>query len=467
MTRFEAELAITSIEEHPKNPRHNAVADDEMVDSVREHGVLEPVIVAPHPEKPATYILIAGHRRKNAGKKAKLKDLPAIIRDDLTTEGQQIEAMIIENGHRVDLTPIEEAEGYAQLELLGYKAAGIATAVGRNVKTVRERLKLLKLSTTTQKKVHEGQLNLDDAAAFVEFAGDAEVTKELEKAAAAGQLRYAVNNVRQRRERAQVNAALIAVLIDAGATEYTAPEGKQYWQDANIRTLSSLDQPWAEHDGCLAYQATTGDWPTVTVMCLDRAKHVADPSAAPDTAEEAERLARIEQARVEREQKEAADKAAASVRVSTLLDLVGTATPLTPVLRDLIRALLPQTLWRTEDFGFIRRYQDAMNIPEADRWDDRMWDPSPMDRTLFAQHVAEINRYSDGILVRALLAVLTSDAEVNISDAPSAHTRLARSYYALLNDAGYVQAPPDQEFLTALDDAEAGEAEDDDEAAAS
>lgn len=462
-TKLEAELAISTIDKHPKNPRHRAVADDDMVASVRECGLIQPVVVAPHPDKPARYVLIAGHRRMDAAKKAKRKAVPAVIRDDLKTEGQQIEAMIIENGHRVDLTPIEEAEGYHQLELLGYKPASIAAAVGRNIKTVRERLKLLKLSETTQKRVHTGQVTIEDAVAIGEFADDAEATAKLEQAATSGNLRYELSNQRQRRQRLQSNAATVAALVDAGATEIPLPEGTSAWKVREDRKLGYVprdEAAWSEHTGCLAYiHETSGTWPDVNVYCTNPASH------ADSTDEQAARAAKVEQERQEREARRVADQAAMTARVGLLVDLLG-SPKLPPTLRDLVRGLLPQMLGHVDMVNFDEAYAIALDLPEADRWDlVTGWSDEAQSRRRFLidQHRQVLATASDAFLARALLGMLAGYAESNLDEAgmfgepqPDAIAEI-RAYYELLDAAGYVHTEPDHAIHTKLAEAESND----------
>ena len=79
-TVYLPEVALTDVLTHPKNPRHRATADDELVESVRATGLLQPLVVAPHPDKPGKYVLVAGHRRRDALKKTKAKTAPAMLR---------------------------------------------------------------------------------------------------------------------------------------------------------------------------------------------------------------------------------------------------------------------------------------------------------------------------------------------------------------------------------------------------
>lgn len=473
-TRFEAELPLKMIHAHPKNPRHTAVADDEMVASILEQGLLQAVVVAPHPNKAGEYVLIAGHRRRDGSIKAKRKHVPAIIREDLATEGQQIEAMIVENGHRQDLSPIEEAEGYEQLTLLGYKQTAIAAAVGRNVKTIRTRLGLLKLSDTTKAKVHDGQLTLEDAVAIGEYADDPETTKKLEKAAAGGSLRYELGIAKQRREALTVAAAKVARLVDAGAKPYELPKGVDIWQlrrDGVLDYIPNYDEPtWAEHAGHLGYhEHARGGVPNVDVLCLAPGDHKVDEPKK--TKAQAENEAAEQKRREEHEAKRAAEQAAQAARAATLLDLVGTGTKLAPALRDLVRALLPYLLMHPECEDALKAYQDALDLPEADRWSSYWWgSEADKNKTLAAQHLAELPKMGDGALARGLVGALAGMAETYLTtfDAnEKIDLELVGSYYSLLSEAGYVNSPPDEKIQETLREAWAAQTDDEPTEAAS
>ncbi len=139
-TTFNAALELDKIKPHPKNPRRKAIADTEMVDSIKEVGLIQPVVVALHTD--GTYYLLAGERRYDGCKKAKLKTVPAIVRTDITTDDQVIEFAIIENVHRENLSPIEEAEAFFEYSQLRdpptrkpYTLPAIARKTGRPVAT--------------------------------------------------------------------------------------------------------------------------------------------------------------------------------------------------------------------------------------------------------------------------------------------------------------------------------------------
>lgn len=242
-----ATIALTNINPHPANPRRHAVADDELVDSIKAMGVLTPVAVAPAGDH---YVLIGGHRRFDGANKAGLDDIPAVIREDLNTEAAQLEAMLVENLHRVDLTPVEEADAYEQLALFGMKPAEIAKATGRKASTVKARLKLKALPEKTRGRLHDGQITLGDAEALLEFADDSDTLAKLEKAIGTGNFAYQVQWARDARKRERAIAEGRTQAEELGAVEAEWGHG--------VRSLDTfhdeaLRKP-AAHDGCLGYR---------------------------------------------------------------------------------------------------------------------------------------------------------------------------------------------------------------------
>lgn len=142
-------------------PRRQFAAEElqELADSIREQGILQPLIVRRQGDD---YELIAGERRWRAAKLAGLTEVPAIVReaDDLTV----IELALIENLQREDLNPIEEAEGYRQLgERFQLRQEDIATRVGKSRVSIANALRLLKLPESLQAYVRNGQLSVGHA----------------------------------------------------------------------------------------------------------------------------------------------------------------------------------------------------------------------------------------------------------------------------------------------------------------
>ena len=176
------ELAIEDVHPHPDNVRRDLGDLTELTNSIKAQGVLQPIVVVPNPDGiDGEMLLIAGHRRLAASKAAGLGVIPAIVRTDLTTRAAQIEAMLVENLHRSDLTVMEEAFAYEQLELLGVKVAAIAQATGRARATIESRKALTRLPEPARTRVDEGDLTLDDAAFIAKHMGDEGLAAIIEK----------------------------------------------------------------------------------------------------------------------------------------------------------------------------------------------------------------------------------------------------------------------------------------------
>ena len=466
-------IDVPEIEAHPKNPRHKAAADDELVASVKEFGLVQPLIVAPIPlpDTPPPggvymqrYILIAGHRRLTALKKARIKVAPCVVRHDLDTDAKQLEAMLLENSSRVDLSPIEEAEGYEQLTLLGYKQAQIAKLTGRAPKTISARLRLLKLAKSTQNKVHAGQLTIEDAAAFVEFADDPALTKRLEKAATAGQsIKYEVEAARRIRDNNAKTAVLEAEVLAREIPLLTIPDGETIWQQHNVRRIFDPDNGdvFDLHPGCLAYQTSESSWSgrSIEYYCTDTAKHDGD-AADERSAAQRERDAQHEADRLAREERQAQDSVAEELRLATLLATVR-GIKLDESLAAVLAACLPGLVRETVHADGNETYQRLAQIPETTRWGARLWDDKSADYRRLVDHLEDIPEYGNADLVKTLVVALFMYAENGFTAGERA---VGNPYAELLTAAEHEWCEIDNGYRGAL---EASESDDDAESEAS
>jgi ParB family chromosome partitioning protein len=169
-----AEIRIENLQRNPNQPRTNfdnkALA--ELADSIKEHGILQPLLVSDSGQ--GGYILIAGERRWRAAKIAGLETVPAVIREDLK-EGRELEIALVENLQRRDLTPLEESRAFEHLRTsLGLSQAEIAQRVGFERSTVANSLRLLKLPLPVQELVESGQLSGGHARALLAFNDEAD-----------------------------------------------------------------------------------------------------------------------------------------------------------------------------------------------------------------------------------------------------------------------------------------------------
>ncbi|MDQ4502163.1 ParB/RepB/Spo0J family partition protein [Sinomonas sp. ASV322] len=178
MTTFET-IELARLEEHPKNPRKDLGDLAELAMSIQAKGIEQALTVVPKPGHRTKYLVLAGHRRRAAAKLAKLRMVPCMIRDDLTTEAAQIEFMLVENVHRRDLTVLEEAEAVQGLFDLGLDEATIAKNIGRSRELVRGRAKIACLGDVAKDKLEKRTLTIEMALDLAEFADDPEATGAL------------------------------------------------------------------------------------------------------------------------------------------------------------------------------------------------------------------------------------------------------------------------------------------------
>lgn len=155
-------LALSQLVESPFNPRKtfDPIKLDELAQSIREKGVVEPIVVRALKDR---FEIVCGARRYRAAKLADQTHLLAVIRK--FTDAQAIEIMAIENGQRDDVAPLEEAAGYKQLLGLdkGYSAGMIAEKIGRSEKYVWDRLRLLELVPEIQELLTSGEIGVEHA----------------------------------------------------------------------------------------------------------------------------------------------------------------------------------------------------------------------------------------------------------------------------------------------------------------
>ena len=165
MTRRSAsEIAIADIGANPAQPRQtfDEAALDELAESIRTKGVLQPILLRPHPKKSGKYQIIAGERRWRAAKRAGLSAIPAVVRE--TDELELLEIGIIENVQRSDLNPMEEAEAYgALMKRFGRTQESLAESVGKSRAHIANTLRLLKLPDSVRDLVKANTLSAGHA----------------------------------------------------------------------------------------------------------------------------------------------------------------------------------------------------------------------------------------------------------------------------------------------------------------
>ena len=161
-------VPIEQIRAGKLNPRKTFKEDElaELADSIREKGLVQPILVRPEPGSSNGYEIVAGERRWRASQRAGLHTVPVIVRD--LADQEVLELAIIENVQRADLNPIEEAAGYQELiERYAYTQERLAEVIGKSRSHLANTLRLLKLPTSVQSMVENGKLTAGHARALV------------------------------------------------------------------------------------------------------------------------------------------------------------------------------------------------------------------------------------------------------------------------------------------------------------
>lgn len=164
-------VPLTRIKPNPDQPRKSFPEGsiDELADSIRRHGLLQPILVEPAGD--GTYIIVAGERRYRAASRAGLSEVPAIVRP--LSNQKRLEISLIENIQREDLNPLEEARAYQNLmELTGTTQEQVAEAVGKNRSTVANALRLLRLSEPMQAALRDGLISSGHARSLLAVADE-------------------------------------------------------------------------------------------------------------------------------------------------------------------------------------------------------------------------------------------------------------------------------------------------------
>ena len=161
-------VPIERISPNPDQPRRRFAPEhlDELADSIRAKGILQPLIVRPKPGSPDEFEIVAGERRWRAAQQAQLHELPVLVRNYDDTE--VLEVAIIENIQRADLSAIEEAAGYRQLmDRFGHTQERLAEALGKSRSHIANLLRLLNLPEEVQNMVSAGTLSAGHARALI------------------------------------------------------------------------------------------------------------------------------------------------------------------------------------------------------------------------------------------------------------------------------------------------------------
>jgi ParB family chromosome partitioning protein len=150
----------------------------DLVESVREKGILQPLLVRPLPGKPGMFEIIAGERRWRAAQGAKLHEVPVIVRD--LSDREALEVALVENLQRQDLSPLEEADGYRRLmEDFSHTQEELAKAVGKSRSHVANMIRLLALPDDVKPMLEKGELTAGHARALLTAADPQRLARDV------------------------------------------------------------------------------------------------------------------------------------------------------------------------------------------------------------------------------------------------------------------------------------------------
>lgn len=277
MPKFD-NIAVSLIDPNPDQPRLEKGDLSSLTASIKEIGVVEPVVVVATGDR---YMLLAGHRRVEASVAAGLKRIPAIVSDE-TNGRAQFAALMAENTVRRDLTAVEEAAGIQTMLNVGWKEPG--AAIGRDKEHVARAVKVAALPAALSAKLQ--QATLEEAEAFAEFADDKKAVKALTAALGKGDFAWTVRNTREAKAKRENIAARKAQLEAEGCpVVQTAYDGKQ-------KRLSMLGIAAEDHRSCPGHAAIMeryGDCPIVYVCTDAPGNGHATATSAEDAKNEADR----------------------------------------------------------------------------------------------------------------------------------------------------------------------------------
>ena len=166
--KSEAKIDIARISPNPDQPRRTFTEDAlaELTASIREKGIIQPLVLRVNPRDPNGFEIVAGERRWRAAQRAQLHEVPAIVRELDDTE--VLELAIIENIQRADLNAVEEAAGYRQLmDRFGHTQEKLAEALGKSRSHIANLLRLLNLPEAVLEMVRGGELSAGHARALI------------------------------------------------------------------------------------------------------------------------------------------------------------------------------------------------------------------------------------------------------------------------------------------------------------
>ena len=173
-------IPLNQIAANPDQPRKTFSDAElsELADSIRERGVIQPILLRAVAGRDYMYEIVAGERRFRASKLAGLSEIPAIIKT--LSDENAMEIALIENVQRENLNPIEEAEGYKNLmQKCGYEISDVVRLIGKSESYIRNAIRLTELPASVQKMVQDGDISASHARAIVVAADPEKLATEI------------------------------------------------------------------------------------------------------------------------------------------------------------------------------------------------------------------------------------------------------------------------------------------------
>jgi ParB family chromosome partitioning protein len=466
------QVPIDLIRPHPHQVRRELTGIEGLAETIRQVGLLEPVLLVPADDEGGGYFLEAGHRRHAACRLAGLELVPAVIAPP-GTAARQVLAMLVENGEREGLSAIEEAQGLQQVMALGdpdlATPAKLAKVLGRPVKEVRDRVALAHLPETAQDAVHAGQVDLETAGALVEFADDPETLAKLMESLGTNNFGWNLSAARDHRAAVKAEADLRKKLAAAGVPVIDAPTD---WRTGKARLVNRLVTPEGEaldeeeHMQCphaAVHLGRGGARVWAVGVCLDpeaaghRMRFAEEPQLPaggdPGTSAAADPNAayQAEQKRLNTE-REAREERGRSLRSAFLLTLpvrkVGVELAL---LRLYLTRLVPEYLSHRPQAGSYMetRLPDiqelagilGVTLPAAVQKSRGTKAQTERDlavaRETWDRFAPAIGKASLEQCLRALLSMLRRDLEYRVGHHWTDHAQVGAQYMRFLREQGY------------------------------
>src|SRR5437868_5781357 len=173
-------LPIAQLKPNPFQPRHTFDSEslEDLANSIREKGILQPILVRPVPGVENEYQIVAGERRWRAAQKARLHEVPVVIKS--LTDSEALEFALIENIQRADLNAMEEARGYKQLiDKFHYTQEALGQVIGKSRSHIANTIRLMQLPQVVQDFITSGQLSAGHARTLVGVDDPEKLAREL------------------------------------------------------------------------------------------------------------------------------------------------------------------------------------------------------------------------------------------------------------------------------------------------